>query len=93
MTLNVSIGSAQALNGREAGLQAAHQALNKLGTAAASFGFIIASHQYQAREVISGVSGLLGDTPLIGFSSPAGQEPMPLAVCAPPASATRRWRG
>ena len=72
MTLNVSIGSAQALNGREAGLQAAHQALNKLGTAAASFGFIIASHQYQAREVISGVSGLLGDTPLIGFSSPAG---------------------
>ena len=67
MTLNVSIGSAQALNGREAGLQAAHQALNKLGSAAASFGFIIASHQYQAREVISGVSGLLGDTPVIGF--------------------------
>ena len=72
MTLNVSIGSAQALNGREAGLQAAHQALNKLGSAAASFGFIIASHQYQAREVISGVSGLLGDTPVIGFSSPVG---------------------
>ena len=72
MTLNVSIGSAQALNGREAGLQAVHQALNKLGSAAASFGFIIASHQYQAREVISGVSGLLGDTPVIGFSSPAG---------------------
>ncbi len=72
MTLNVSIGSAQALNGREAGLQAAHQALNKLGSASASFGFIIASHQYQAREVISGVSGLLGDTPVIGFSSPAG---------------------
>ena len=46
MTLNVSIGSAQALNGREAGLQAAHQALNKLGSTAASLGFIIASHQY-----------------------------------------------
>jgi len=72
MTLNVSIGSAQALNGREAGLQAAHQALNKLGSAAANFGLIIASHQYQAREVVSGVSGLLGDTPVIGFSSPAG---------------------
>jgi hypothetical protein len=75
MTLNVSIGSAQALNGREAGLQAAHQALNKLGSAAASFGFIIASHQYQARDVISGVSGLLGDTPVIGFSSPVGITP------------------
>jgi len=72
MSLNVSVGSAQALNGREAGLQAAHQALNKLGSAAASLGFIIASHQYQAREVISGVSGLLGDTPVIGFSSSAG---------------------
>jgi len=72
MTLNVSIGTAQALNGREAGLQAAHQALNKLGSAAASLGFIIASHQYQARDVISGVSSLLGDTPVIGFSSPSG---------------------
>ena len=72
MTLNVSIGTAQALNGREAGLQAAHQALNKLGSVAANFALIIASHQYQARDVVSGVSGLLGDTPMIGFSSPVG---------------------
>jgi len=72
MTLNISIGSAQALNGREAGLQATHQALNKLGSAAADLGFIISSHQYQARDVISGVASLLGDTPMIGFSSPAG---------------------
>jgi len=72
MALHVSIGNAQALNGREAGLQATHQALNKLGSASASLGFIIASHQYQAREVIGGVSGLLGNTPVIGFSSPAG---------------------
>ena len=72
MTLNVAIGSAQALNGREAGLQATHQALNKLGSGAADFGFIIASHQYQAREIVSGVSGLLGETPIIGFSSTSG---------------------
>ncbi len=71
MTLNVSIGTAQALNGREAGLQATHQALNRLGSASPSLGFIVASHQYQARDVVSGVSGLLGDAPLIGFSSPA----------------------
>ena len=70
MTLTASIGQAQALNGREAGLQATHQALNKLGSGSPSFGFVIASHQYQAREVVSGVSGLLGDTPMIGFSSP-----------------------
>ncbi len=72
MTLTVSIGNAQELNGREAGLQATHQALNRLGTGAPAFGFVIASHQYQAREVVSGVSSLLGDTPMIGFSSPAG---------------------
>lgn len=70
--LNVAIGHAQALNGREAGLQAAHQALNKLGSTSSKLGFIIASHHYQARDVVSGVSGLLGDTPIIGFSSPSG---------------------
>ena len=72
MALTVSIGNAQELNGREAGLQATHQALNRLGYGSPAFGFVIASHQYQAREVVSGVSSLLGDTPLIGFSSPAG---------------------
>ena len=71
MTLTVSIGQAQALNGREAGLQAMHQALNRLGSSAPSFGMVIASHQYQAREVVSGVSSLMGDTPMIGFSSSA----------------------
>ena len=72
MTLTVSIGQAQELNGREAGLQATHQALNRLGSGAPAFGLVIASHQYQAREVVSGVSSLLGDTPMIGFSSPVG---------------------
>ena len=72
MTLKVSIGSAQALNGREAGLQATHHALNRLGSSTPNFSFVSASYQYQAREVVSGVSGLLGDTPMIGFSSSAG---------------------
>ena len=70
MTLTAAIGHAQALNGREAGLQATHHALNRLGVGSPAFAFVVASHQYQAREVVSGVSGLLGDTPLIGFSSP-----------------------
>jgi hypothetical protein len=72
MTLAVSIGHAQELNGREARLQSAHHALNRLGSGTPSFGLVIASHQYQAREVVSGVSSLLGDTPMIGFSSSTG---------------------
>ena len=72
MTLVASVGSAQALDGREAGLQAAHQALNRIGANAPSFAIVIASHQYQAREVLNGVTSLLGDTPVLGFGSPAG---------------------
>ena len=72
MTLKAAIGHAQALNGREASLQATHYALNSLGSANPSMGFVIASHQYQARDVVSGASSLLGDTPLIGLSSSVG---------------------
>lgn len=72
MAIISAVGTAQALDGREAGLQATHQALNKLGANVPGLGIVIASHQYQAREVLNGVSSLLGDTPMIGFSSPAG---------------------
>src|SRR5512140_41149 len=70
MTLHAAVGTAQALDGREAGLQAAHQALNHLGVGAPSLGILISSHQYPARDIVTGVSSLLGDAPLIGFSTP-----------------------
>ena len=72
MTLTAAVGHAQALDGREAGLQAAHQALNRLGASAPTFGIVIASHQYQPREVAAGVASLTSDMPLIGLSAPAG---------------------
>jgi len=72
MNLKSAIGYAQALNGREAGLQATHHALNNLGSATPRMGIVIAPHQYQARDVVNGVTSLLGDTPLIGLSSPVG---------------------
>ncbi|HEX8991354.1 MAG TPA: FIST N-terminal domain-containing protein, partial [Anaerolineales bacterium] len=71
MTIHAAVGTAQALDGREAGLQAAHQALNGLGVGTPGLGILIASHQYPARDVITGVTSLLGDAPLIGFSTPA----------------------
>lgn len=70
MTLQAAIGFAQALDGREAGLQAAHQALNHLGVGSPGLAILISSNEYQPREVLSGVASLLGDAPLIGFSSP-----------------------
>ncbi len=71
MTIQAAVGTAQALDGREAGLQAAHQALNRLGVGTPALGILIASHQYAARDVVTGVASLLGDAPLIGFSTPA----------------------
>jgi len=66
-------------------LQATHHALNQLGAAAPTFGIIIASHQYEARQVLNGVSSLLNNVPLIGFSTPAaltrhGQHPHSVIV-------------
>jgi hypothetical protein len=72
MALVASVGVAQALDGREAGLQAVHQALNNLGAHLPGLAIVSASHQYQAHDVLNGVTSLIGDTPLIGFSSPAG---------------------
>jgi hypothetical protein len=72
MAFHAAVGQAQALDGREASLQATHHALNRLGAVAPSLGIVIASHQYQARDVASGATSLLGNVPLIGFSTPAG---------------------
>jgi hypothetical protein len=72
MTLSAAVGVGQALDGREAGLQAAHQALNRLGVGTPSLGLLIASNEYRPRDVLSGALSLLGDAPLIGFSTPAG---------------------
>jgi hypothetical protein len=72
MTLLAVVGQARALDGREAGLQAAHQALNSLGSTIPILGLVISSYQYEASQVINGISSLTGDMPLIGFSTPAG---------------------
>jgi len=72
MTLIAAVGQARALDGRETGLQATHQALNALGRAAPILGVVIASYQYEAQQVINGVASLTGNMPLIGFSAPAG---------------------
>jgi hypothetical protein len=72
MALTAAVGLGHAVDGREAGLQAAHQALNGLGTAPPGLAFLFASNHYPPRDVLNGAISLLGDTPLIGYSTPAG---------------------
>ncbi len=71
MSLVAAVGQARALTGREAGLQAAHQAMNGLGNRSPILGLVISSYQYDAQQVINGVSSLTGSMPLIGFSTSA----------------------
>ena len=72
MTITAAVGLGHAVDGREAGLQAAHHALKGLGVASPSLGFLFASTHYAPRDVLNGAISLLGDTPIIGLSSPAG---------------------
>ena len=72
MSLIAAVGHARALDGREAGLQATHQALNELGSTPPVLALIISSYQYDAQQIVNGVASLVGNTPMIGFSTPAG---------------------
>ncbi len=72
MAFSAAVGQARALDGREAALQATHQALNRLGSSTPTLAIVISSYQYESQQVVSGINSLLGNTPLIGFSSPAG---------------------
>jgi hypothetical protein len=72
MSISAGIALAQDLDGREAGLQAARQALHRLGSVPPRLGILMVSHEYEPHDVAGGVLSLLGDTPLIGLSSTAG---------------------
>jgi hypothetical protein len=85
MALLASVGESQLLDGREAGAEAARRAFDRLGSGPGKLGFVIASQDYPVEEVVSGVLALLGDTPLLGFSTSAvlsaeGQNPRSVVV-------------
>lgn len=69
MSIRVTVGRAQALESRQAGAQAARQAFEALDRAPVVFGWVIANHRYSMPQVLLGVSSIIGDTPLIGFST------------------------
>jgi len=75
MTLIIATGQATSLDGREAAVQATHQALEHLGKKTVAFGLIVASHYFQFQQILSGITPLLGDTPLLGFSTSAEFSP------------------
>ena len=71
MTLITAIGQATSLEGREAAIQATQQALEHMGKKTVAFGLIVASHHFNFQQILSAITPLLGDTPLLGFSTTA----------------------
>ena len=71
MTLAAAVGKSHLLKARAAAEQAAHQALEQLTGAPAYLGIVIFSQAYNAQEILGGAAAMLGNTPLLGFSTPA----------------------
>ena len=71
MPLKIAVGSSTLINGREAGFQAVEAALEQVGRQPIAFGWVISSYIYPIDQVLYGVTDLIGDAPLLGFSSSA----------------------
>lgn len=69
MTISASIGESHAPEGREAGREAARQALDKLGQTAPVFAWLMVSHTYLTADVVTGVAEVFGNLPMLGFST------------------------
>lgn len=72
MSITAAVGYAKSIEAREAGMQAANQALNQMGNSPVGLAIVIIPYRYEAQQVISGAASILGNVPLIGFSTTAG---------------------
>lgn len=79
MSLQAVTGQASSLEAHEAAVQATHQALERLGKKTVAFGLIIASFHFPFQQILSAITPLLGDTPLLGFSTTAEFSPQGVA--------------
>lgn len=69
MKKSAVVGVGQGINGREAAIQAAQNALDQVGAARPVLALVFISQDFNVAEVLPGLIGLLGDTPIWGFST------------------------
>lgn len=72
MSLVAAVGQEQDLEAREASLKATHKALNQMGTTSPSLAIVISPYRFEAQMVLSGVTSLLSNIPILGFSTYMG---------------------
>lgn len=69
MAMTATLGQAHALDGREASAQAVRQALDPLERQPIALAFVFASYEYGIQTILNGASAVLGEVPLMGFST------------------------
>jgi hypothetical protein len=69
MTRLAVYGTAQGLDGRDAAIKATQMALDQLGALKPVLAIALIAEEFDPAEVLSGLVGLLGDTPLWGVGS------------------------
>jgi hypothetical protein len=69
MVRGIAWGIGKGLDGKEAGQQAIQQALNSLGSARPILAILLVSQEFEVTDVLSGIAGFLGTTPVWGFST------------------------
>ncbi len=69
MRRNAVYGVGIGINGREAAMQATQRALDQIGTARPVLALVFVSQEFNITEVLAGLTSLLGETPLWGFST------------------------
>ncbi len=69
MKRNAVFGVGIGINGRDAAMQATQHALDQLGTAKPVLALVFVSQEFTISEVLAGLTSLLGETPLWGFST------------------------
>lgn len=62
-------GIGTGINGREAAMQATQHALDQIGTGKVVLALAFVSQEFNITEVLAGLTSLLGETPLWGFST------------------------
>jgi hypothetical protein len=69
MKRNAVYGVGIGINGRDAAMQATQHALDQLGTARPALALVFVAQEFNISEVLTGLTNLLGETPLWGFST------------------------
>ena len=69
MSIQVAVGQAFSVEGREAVAKAVYEARLSLGNAGINFALIIASFEYDFQSIFNAAQTQIGDVPMIGFST------------------------